>query len=33
LAEGAYMLALGAGSLWLLSIWLKPYVPTKQISI
>jgi putative MATE family efflux protein len=25
MAEGVYMLALGAGSLWLLSHWLKPY--------
>ncbi|MBM3171130.1 MAG: MATE family efflux transporter [Bacteroidetes bacterium] len=25
MAEGVYMVALGAGSIWLLSYWLKPY--------
>jgi hypothetical protein len=33
MAEGVYMLALGAGSLWFLVHWLKPYVlPKKTIS-
>jgi putative MATE family efflux protein len=33
MAEAVYMIALGAGSLWLLSLWLKPYgIPKKNPS-
>lgn len=30
MAEGVYMVALGLGSLWLLSYWLKPYALSKK---